>query len=827
MPSRFNLPHIDITARSTSQSYLGEGSGGRGTPRDRIAHGERVQNELRVALEAGAALKPTDHRLPPSPGIYLEVELDRGKAADSIDLKSQGIRSGAAKIDETNRRTISLFVPDHARPVIEDIINEYLSGEPTKKGQPPNKTKVEAIQAIRAAHIGTRWTDQKPIPSDTQTTMWWALWCYRDREEQIQDTCTRLNVRMAGRDRWMFFPEVVIVPVLANRATIELMMFATDAIAELRLANDTPTFYIDDVEGEQHDWVDGLAERVVWPGNEAPAVCILDTGINRGHALIEPALTPDDMHALNEQDWGVDDHHPHGHGTSMAGLALHGDLTASLSDTEERPLLHRLESVKLLPPDGFDPNEPQSYGILTQAAIVLPEIEAPDRSRVYCMAVTNDNISGKFASQWSAAIDQASAGRMIADAGEDADRPKRLIIVSSGNVPTESDYAARRSQDEYPIEDPAQAWNALTVGCCTDLVNITDTGYTDWTPMAAAGELSPHSRTSAQWIHNIAPFKPEIVMEGGNRAVNPGQTEMITVDSLSLLTTGHEAATPLVAFDATSAATAQAARMAARLQAEHPGYWPETIRALMVHSAEWTEPMLRSIDGTPSKRERYPLIRRFGYGVPDFDRANASARNHLAMVAQAAIQPYRFAGGREFNECHYYDLPIPPDMLEELDNEPVEMKVTLSYFIDPNPGLSANIDAQRYQSHGLRFSLQRRNESADRFKRRVNPSERVKGAAREVSEPADQRWTLGEDSVSAGSLHCDIWKGAAIDLLRRNTLCISPVNGWCRKRADKAMCDRSTRYALVVTFKTRNVDLDVYTRIDTVVRTPVTVGTLV
>jgi hypothetical protein len=386
----------------------------------------------------------------------------------------------------------------------------------------------------------------------------------------------------------------------------------------------------------------------------------------------------------------------------MAGLALHGDLTAALSDNEERTLSHRLESVKLLPPDGFDTNEPRSYARLTQAAIVLPEIEAPERSRVYCMAITNEDISGKYASQWSAAVDQAAAGRMIAD-DDNADeteqdeeepnelkRPKRLILISGGNIPADSDYAARRSQEDFPIEDPAQAWNALTVGGYTDLVHVTDAGYTEWHPMAAAGELSPHSRTSADWIHNIAPIKPEIVMEAGNRAVNPGETEMITVGSISVLTTGHEATTPLVAFDATSAATAQAARMAAQLQAQHPDYWPETIRALMVHSAEWTEPMMASMDGTPARRDRYPLIRRFGYGVPDFDRANASARNHLAMVAQAEIQPYRFEDGREFNECHYYNLPIPAHMLETLNNELVEEKVTLSYFIDPNPGLSAN-----------------------------------------------------------------------------------------------------------------------------------------
>ncbi|HTO65778.1 MAG TPA: S8 family peptidase [Bradyrhizobium sp.] len=832
MPGRFTLPHIDITARSTSQIYKGEGTTVRGTPRDRIEHGRRVQSELREALAAADRLRPLDDRLPPSAGVYLEVELDRGKRPDVLDVKKQGVRAGAAKVDAQSRRIISLYVPDHARPAFEQIVDDYLNGPLTEKAkQPKNRDKVEAIEAIRVAHLATRWTDPKPITGDTQTSMWWALWSHKDRVDGVLDICARLKVRVADEDRRMTFPEVVVVPVLANRATVELMMFASDGIAELRFANDTPTFFLDDIAGEQHEWVDGLAERIRWPGAEAPAVCILDAGINRGHSLIEAALAPSDMHALEPEDWGVDDHEPQGHGTSMAGLALHGDLTAALSDRSERVLAHRLESVKVLPPDGFDPNEPQSYGVLTQAAVVLPEIEAPERQRVYCMALSNDNVSGAYASLWSAALDQAAVGRMVADDDNiegDAQRPRRLIIVSAGNVPAETDFAARRPQDDFPIEDPAQAWNALTVGAYTDLIHITDVGYTDWTPMAEVGEISPHSRTSTQWKHGTTAIKPEIVLEGGNRAVSPARTDMITVDSLSLLTTGKDiAGAPLVAFDATSAAAAQAGRIAAQLMAEHPDYWPETIRALMVHSAEWTSAMWDLIARTTNKRERYQLVRRFGYGVASHERATACARNHLAMVAQANIQPYRFEGGREFNECHYYRLPIPAAMLEKLNNEPVELKVTLSYFIDPNPGLSANVDPQRYQSHGLRFDLQRRNEPLNRFKLRVNAAEH--GAVRQKlkHEGADSRWILGDDSVSAGSLHCDVWAGPAIDLLQRDTLCIKPVNGWCRKRSDEKVCNRHTRYALVVSFKALDADLDIYTPIATAVQIPIPIETQV
>jgi hypothetical protein len=829
MPSRYNLPHIDITSFATTQDYAGEGAFNNSAVRIRDEHGRRIQNELRVAFAAADQTRPADPRLEAPTGTFVEVALRRGTPADSLDMKTEQIRAGATKSDDTER-TIALYVPDHARPVLEQILSDYLTGPLTKIGRnPPNKGKVESIEAIRTARLATFWTDApEAIPTNPQTQIWWGLWCHRDREASIEDVCARLNVRAAVKDRRLYFPEIVVVPVLATRATIELMLFATDAIAELRRANDTPVFFVDDVRGEQHLWVDGLAERIVWPGTNAPAVCIFDTGVNRAHSLIEPVLATGDQYAL-DRDWGVDDHDADGHGTSMAGMVLHGDLTASLADGAQRVLTHRLESVKFLPPDGFDANQPQSYGVLTQAAVVLPEIDAPDRRRVYCIAVTNENVSGATASGWSAAIDQAAAGRMIADDDaetEGGERPRRLIIVSAGNVTAETDYTRRRSQDEYPIEDPAQAWNALTIGGYTDLIDVRDEGYEDWRPVVSAGELSPHSRTSVTWPQGLSPFKPELVMEAGNRAVNTSRTEMLTMGSLSLLSTGRDVVQePLVPFDGTSAAAAQAARMAAQLAAEHPEYWPETIRALMVHSAEWTEPMMTTFGNTPLKKFRYELVRRFGYGVPSFERANASAINHLALVAQAEFQPFKVEGSRKFNECHYYTLPVPAHMLEDLENEIVELKVTLSYFIDPNPGLSANVDAQRYQSHGLRFNFQRKNESLARFKKRVNASERDDRRRRQQNEPADSKWMLGEDSVSAGSLHCDVWTGPAIELLGRNTLCIKPVNGWWRSRAVPEICSRKTFYALVVTLKARTVDLDIYTPVRTFIDLPVSIET--
>ncbi|NSY20136.1 S8 family peptidase [Neorhizobium sp. AL 9.2.2] len=804
MAGRFTLPHIDVSALHTASPYTGTGSGGSSVPRIRAEHGRKLSNSLDVALAAITELRGADPRLEPAAGGYIEVELRPGTSADVLEWKKQGIRPGATK-DRDNLRTVALYVPDNAREAIQQILDDYLSGPLSPKGKPPNASRVEKIEEIRRVRLEVFWTDDpNALPDNPQHLMWWAIWAHRDNEAAVEDVCRRLSLRAASDDRRLYFPEAVVIPVLARRAAIELMTFATGVVSELRRASDNPVFFLEDAQENQNEWVDDLAGRIVWPGNEVPAVCVMDTGVNRGHSLIEPALAAADQHAI-DRDWGVDDHHSHG--TAMAGLALHGDLTAALSDRSERRLNHRLESVKLLPPQNMDPNEPHSYGVISQTAVSLAEIAAPERSRVFCMAVTNDNVSGARPSTWSAAIDQAAAGTMN---GDDDDAPKRLFVISAGNVPAEIEYARISSQDDYPAEDPSQAWNAITVGGYTDLNQIADMGYEDWSCLAGPGELSPYSRTSVNWAHARAPIKPEVVLEAGNRALSPARREVLSLDSLSLLTTSPTAgANALTAFQATSAATALAARLVARLTAEHPNYWPETVRALVIHSAEWTEPMLEQLNSPAGKKDRYPLMRRFGYGVPDFDRASASAQDHLALIAQNAIQPFRLKGQREFNECHYYQLPLPAAILEDLQNTVVELKVTLSYFVDPNPGFSANVDPQRYQSFGLRFDMQRRGELAERFKQRVNAAEREDGA-RAPSHADDARWMFGPGSISAGSLHCDVWSGPAIELLSRELLCVKPVVGWWRNRAAKDIVNRKTRYSLVVTLKAPGVEVDLY-----------------
>ena len=825
MAPPYDLPHIDLSRRVQAVTFTSASSNqvAAGTPRIREEHGARLRGELAAAYRAFDAARHRDSRLGPSKDAFLELELKRGSRIEVVERKRDGILPGAARrLADSDRRIVGLHVPEEARDVFEDILREYQEGELSQNGRPPRKSFVEAIESIRRARLETFWTDppsRLPLPG---REMWWEVWCVRGREGEFQRMADQLGVRIADSEQHLHFPEHIVLPVLADRATIELILFARLTIVELRRASDSPAFFLDDMDrDEQRTMVEHLAERTEWPGTDVPAVCLLDTGVNRAHILIEPALSQSDM-ATVRPEWGVADS-PRGHGTGMAGLSLFGDLTPCLAGDGAVPLNHRLESVKILPPDGFEATEERFYGAVTKQGVALPETEHPGRARVFCLAITNADRSGIRPTTWSSAIDQEAAG--VTEIGETADR--RLFVVSAGNAPNPIDVEQIKDADALEIEDPAQAWNALTVGGYTDRINIQEPEFSGFSPCASAGALSPYSRTSTLWPQGKSPFKPDIVMEAGNRVVSPARTDVYDADSLALLSTGPNTdRDPLIPFRATSAATAQAARLAARLMARFPDYWPETIRALIIHGAEWTPVMRDELEAAGNRTSAYRVLRRYGHGVPTFERAVASARNHLAIVSEAEIQPYS-RRGRGMNECHFYSLPWPRETLEGLGDRDVSLKITLSYFVEPNPGSSASFDPYRYQSHGLRFDLKRRSETAEEFSKRVNRAARDDPNKRPRAQNDDDDWLFGTKSMSAGSLHSDEWIGPAVNLLTRNLICVKPVGGWWYNRAKADVRAQRTRYSLVLSLRSDDSEVDLHTPISNMIKADLGVETIV
>ncbi len=782
-------------------------------PEFEVAH--RAQDD--AGIEGGFGLQVEFESFP-------EIEL----AFESLARERSGIELLNVRHDE-QRSYATVFVPDGKLGHFESLIRDYLDENHDNASGAKNRKLLDTVQQIRAASLRALWTDDPEVfPVTDDETFWWEVWLpiRADRLATVT-TFRRLaeaqGFRVAPGD--LEFPERTVLLVHSSAGEMRRSIMTLNSIAELRRAKETAEFF-DTLRPEaQPAWLDELLGRSRFAGTEerVPHVCLLDTGINNGHPLIALALADADLHTV-EPAWGTDD--ADGHGTAMAGLALTGNLTEALDSNELIEIGHRLESVKLLPADGGNVGDARHHGYLTTEAVARPEITDPHRRRVFGMAVTaRDNRDRGRPSAWSAAVD-----RLAVDADGDGATP-RLLVVSAGNIDDPNAWV------EYPnsngtdgIHDPAQAWNALTVGAYTDLIHITEPDTGDYQPIAPAGGLSPFSTTSAPWQPHW-PLKPDVVFEGGNAA----KTDRFAIPyaetkaSLSLLTTHNQPLRRLfTTINASSAATALAARMAAQLMAAYPELWPESIRALIVHSAKWTDSMMRmflSARSQPLKSNYAHLVRHCGFGVPDLDRAMWSMSNSLTMAIQDHLHPFVREGSNPptLRDMNLHRLPWPLAELEALGETPVEMRVTLSYFMEPNPSERGFRSRYRYESHGLRFDVKRSHESEADFRARINAAARneEEGTRSGGDDPA---WVIGTKNRHKGSLHSDIWRGSAADLASRGALAVYPALGWWKTRPRLERYDRAARYALIVSIRAPEVDVDLYSAVANQISVPVTVG---
>jgi len=315
-------------------------------------------------------------------------------------------------------------------------------------------------------------------------------------------------------------------------------------------------------------------------------------------------------------------------------------------------------------------------------------------------------------------------------------------------------------------------------------------------------------------------------MEGGNAAVD-GTGFTSQMDSLSLLTTNHQPRVRLFTLSwATSASTALAAGMASRIQAAYADFWPETVRALITHSARWTQPMLDAYtpNGLRNQANMRQLLRHCGYGVPNLERALYSASNSLTMIVQDQLQPYQKVGSAiRTRDMHLHDLPWPTEQLQALGDVQVTLRVTLSYFIEPNPGERGGIDKFAYQSHALRFAVRRPLETEAAFRGRIN----AQAVGEEQGLPAaggtDAGWTVGDRTRARGSLVSGSWSGTAVALANRGQLAVFPAMGWWRNRPSHGRFERAARYSLVVSIEAPTIQQDLYAIVAQQIAAPVAI----
>lgn len=798
------------------------GGGAKAYPqRDKLQHADFLNRRFDEAWVRQEEIRQerTAIALPCRDGSYIEFKSQIGNelATESLEDQRSGIRLlniRKIKIDEDNyQQAATIYIPSGKEGKFITKLNEYKT-KLTRTGAPSHDKLFRSIEDLGLATLRALWTDKpSSFPNDNQTQ--YEVWIRTEASEDNGNTeCQSFIDSLIAADYevkkdYLLFHERAVVMVTTNRNGLSELLERYNCIAEFRLASTPASFWCQESTKDQNDWVNDLLQRLyVDQGNDVLA-CMLDSGINNAHPLLQP-LIPDENCLTSIPRNGTFDP-GEGHGTLMAGIIEYGNLEEKLESTSLVTITNRLCSIKILPNAGVNPTD--MYGPITQQSIYRAEAAFPRDRKLYCMAVTAAASERGVPSSWSGAIDQLA----YSDGTN-----TRLMLISAGNIQLSPEN--NTIWDIYPsgnrlrsIQDPAQSWNALTIGGYTGKIAFDHNPQ--YQVVARPGEMSPFSRTSVLW-DSSAPIKPEVVFEAGNlyKTANPADP-YTTSESLESLTTNaqYRLRKPFTTIGATSLATAIATEKASTLMQKYPEFWPETIRAIMVHCAEWTDAMIQQFPAN-NKKEMGLRLRNVGYGVPNEQRMLNSLDNALTLVTQDTIQPFvkkkkNGSYSYEMNEMSLVKLPWPTAILSDLGEQMAKIRITLSYFIDPGPGEIGWKNKYRYQSCGLRFELNDVNESVEHFKNRVNKKMRDEDY---VAIHVDSgRWKLGVNNRDVGSIHSDFIEDMAINLAGCKYVAIYPVGGWWKSRTNLKKFNSRIRYSLIVSLETPNQNVDIYTEVAT------------
>lgn len=544
--------------------------------------------------------------------------------------------------------------------------------------------------------------------------------------------------------------------------------------------------------------LDTTRVQLTGPVPNAPTVCVVDSGIQEGHILLQPAVAAKSSKCFIPGETMVADAvEPDGHGTRVAGAVLYpkGIPTAG---TYELPCW--LQNARVLDPSNKLPESLYPPSLLRSVV----ESFANGGTRLFVHAI-NASVASRttYMSAWAAAMDALCAERDV------------LVIQAAGNVPHTSSNPSQPSVAEhfahgryYPdylaeassrIANPGQSLHAVTVGSVA--AKYVETG--GWKTIAKDDQPSAFSRVGpGMW----GAIKPDVVEYGGDYGVDAATPPSVRVPAAlreAYPELVRRTATPGPAFSrdtcGTSFSAPKVAHIAARLAAELPSETALTHRALLVNSARWPA---WTADVPPE--QRCAVLHRIGFGIPDVERATYSTPQRVTLFAsgQPRVMP---------REAHVYQVRVPNSLRAVALSCRVLVEVTLAYTAMPRRTRRSH---RSYLSTWVDWKTSKLGEGASAFLRRV-----LKEA--DSSSTGDSgsvfKWTLSdrgdrgevaETRRNCGSVQKD-WAFVPGDDLPKD-FCIAVVGhpGWDRR------LDAGAPYALCVTFDVQGENFDLHNDIE-------------
>jgi hypothetical protein len=572
----------------------------------------------------------------------------------------------------------------------------------------------------------------------------------------------------------------------------------------------------DDVELPQNQTLPGApiagGPNPLPPADDAPAVCVIDSGIQEEHILIAPAIDAPTSHcflpSVATNDVG-DFVEPNGHGTRVAGAVLYGETVAADGQPQ---LPFWIQNARVLDEDNGMPYELFPPELIR--TVVEKYHEGPRHTRIFNHSINATSYCRvKHMSAWAAEMDLLCAQYDI------------LIIQAAGNlrlsrIPPHvgiiEHLIAGRPYPLYLLEassrvaNPAQSLQALTVGSIAYGHFVSG----DWVTFAInPSDPSAFSR-SGLGIWNV--IKPEVVEFGGDAIhtnnVPPdiqggGLIDLACPELVrSTLLPG-----PLSSRDepGTSFAAPKVSRIAARLQellSDEPAL---LYRALIVQSARWptwAQDLLNQLRETPrdQREELYSqvlmVIRTIGYGLPDEERATGNTHYRSTFIT---------SGDRSIHagDGHIYQVPIPAELRRTVDEFDIRIDVTLSYAAQPR---RTRRNLRHYMSTWVDWKSSRLWEELDSFRDRALKNQET---ADDLMEGSTLPWTLQTQTDAGlvrgvrrntGTVQKDWAVVKSNDLPDQFCIAVVGHQGWSRDP------EATANYSLAVTFEILGQEIQIY-----------------
>lgn len=475
-------------------------------------------------------------------------------------------------------------------------------------------------------------------------------------------------------------------------------------------------------EKEDNSFV-GVNVTVLPPAHNAPKVCVIDSGMQIRHPLLESAIDPTGSRNYVPGETAVGDFvRTGGHGTRVAGAVLYsssipssGDIVQPIAWLQNARVLNagNVMNKRLFPP-----------------ALMRRIVAEYAGTRIFNLSVQSNKPSlTTHMSAWAAEIDRLSFDHdvlFITSAGNiSSDDPLSFRLGIKQHIAAGRHYPIYLAENSSRIGNPAQSSQALTVGSiCTDrLVSLTHSSF---------GERNMPSAFSRTGLGMWNMIKPDVVEYGGDfvQSISGDFTPHIDASPELVTSTMYNMPPVSRAVVGTSFAAPKVTHIVAALAAAFPTYSTLLYRALIVQSAQW--PI--ALESDPHEAKLFHL-RTMGYGLPDKSKALENTDSRITFIKEGLLAK---------SNAHIYEIQL--DRLNGLaDDTLYRLEVTLSYAARPR---RTRQTMNKYVSTRLKWQMADLGQTLTSFLTSVDVTLSPDTELRElnssdVSSPDAVQWQIG------------------------------------------------------------------------------------